>query len=127
MAAAETEDSEEGEGEGEDCRVVLVEKLVHSSQDFEERRDLLATSEEKFITQSICSTRSELKEEHFPGSVDQLSVTFLQKSVMRPRVVQLHMTVKAVVMYRDIRSFGMVLGKSSKYKARMVNLGKYIP
>ena len=127
MAAAEAEDSEEGEGEGEDCGVVLVEKLVHSSRHFDERRDLLATSEEKFITQSICSTRSELKEEHFPGSVDQLSVTFLQKSVMRPRVVQLHMTVKAVVMYSDIRSFGMVLGKSSKYKARMVNLGKYIP
>jgi hypothetical protein len=54
-------------------------------------------------------------------------VMFLQKSVMRPRVVQLHMTVKAVVMYKDIRSLGIVLGKSSKYKARMVNLGKYIP
>jgi hypothetical protein len=88
---------------------------------------VLATSEEKFIAQSICRTRSELKEEHLPGSIDQLSVTFLHQSVMSPRVVQLHMTVKAVVMYSDIRNFGMVLGKSSKYKARMVNLGKYIP
>lgn len=92
-----------------------------------EEDDLLAMSEVKFIAQSTCRTRSELKEEHFPGSVDQLSVTFLQKSVMSPKVVQLHMTVKAVVMYSDIRSFGIVLGKSSKYRARIVNLGKYIP
>lgn len=40
--------------------------------------DLLATSDEKFIAQSICKTRSELKDEHFPGSNDQLSETFLQ-------------------------------------------------
>jgi hypothetical protein len=42
-------------------------------------------------------------------------------------VVRLHMTVKAVAMYSDIRNFGMVFGKSWKYKARMVNFGKYIP
>ena len=109
-----------GGGERGGRRLCLLVKKFGSG---EARRYLLATSEEKFIAQSICKTRRELKEEHFPGSVDQLSVTFLQKRVMSPRVVKLHATVKAVVMYSDIRSFGMVLGNSSKYKARMVNLG----
>jgi len=35
--------------------------------------------------------------------------------------------VKAVTRYSIFRSVGMVLGNSSKYKARIVNLGKYIP
>jgi hypothetical protein len=118
LSSAEAEDPEEGEGEGEDC-ACQWEVGCGAAR----RNDLLATSEEKFIAQSICKTRRELKEEHFTGSVDQLSVTFLQKRVISPRVVKLHATVKAVVMYSDIRSLGMVLGKSSKYKARIVNFG----
>lgn len=35
--------------------------------------------------------------------------------------------VKAVTRYSIFRSLGMVLGKSSKYKARIVAFGKYIP
>ena len=35
--------------------------------------------------------------------------------------------VKAVTRYSIFRSVGMVLGNNSKYKARIVNLGKYIP
>lgn len=43
------------------------------------------------------------------------------------QVVRPDAAVKAVTMYSIFRSVGIVLGKSSKYKARMVNLGKYIP
>lgn len=35
--------------------------------------------------------------------------------------------VNAVTMYSIMRSFGMVVGKSSKYNASIVALGKYIP
>ena len=43
------------------------------------------------------------------------------------QVVSPDASVKAVTMYSIIRSFGMVVGNSSKYKERIVALGKYIP
>lgn len=45
----------------------------------------------------------------------------------RVQVVRPDATVKAVTTYSIFRSVGIVLGKSSKYKARIVALGKYIP
>jgi hypothetical protein len=36
-------------------------------------------------------------------------------------------TVKAVTRYSIVRNVGMVVGNKSKYNARMVALGKYIP
>lgn len=44
-----------------------------------------------------------------------------------PQVVSPDATVKAVTMYSMIRSFGIVVGNSSKYKESIVALGKYIP
>jgi hypothetical protein len=47
--------------------------------------------------------------------------------VSRVQVARPDAAVKAVTMYSIFRSVGMVWGKSSKYKARIVALGKYIP
>lgn len=43
------------------------------------------------------------------------------------QVVRPDAAVNAVTRYSIFLSVGMVLGNSSKYKARIVNLGKYIP
>ena len=45
----------------------------------------------------------------------------------RVQVASPDAAVKAVTIYSIFRSVGIVFGKSSKYKARIVNLGKYIP
>jgi hypothetical protein len=84
-------------------------------------------SEEKFIAQSICRTLSELKVEHAPSSIDQLSGMLWHQKVSSAQVVSPDATVKAVTTYSIMRSFGIVEGKSSKYRARIVALGKYIP
>lgn len=81
-----------------------------------------------FIAQSTCKTKRELKDEQAPSSKDQLSeILGAQNRVSRPQVVRPHVAVKAVTAYSDFRRFGMLEGKSSKYKERIVALGKYIP
>lgn len=89
--------------------------------------NVLKRSEEKFSAQSICKTNSELKVEQAPSSVDQLSGILWHQNVSTQHVVTPAAAVKAVTMYSISRSFGIVEGKSSKYRARMVALGKYIP
>ena len=87
----------------------------------------LKRSEEKFNAQSICKTNSELKVEQAPSSVDQLSGMLWHQKVSTQHVATPAAAVKAVTMYSISRSFGIVEGNNSKYKARMVALGKYIP
>ena len=59
-----------GKGRAKTGGWLLVEGSITKGQS---DVDILKRSEEKFIAQSICNTKSELNTEQDPSSVDQLS------------------------------------------------------
>jgi hypothetical protein len=86
---------------------------------------LLNRSDMKFRDQSKWNRGIESNAMHAPSSKDQLDATLEpHQNVSAKHVVRQERTTNPQTIQRARRSFGIVLGMSLVYNARMENLGK---